>query len=411
MAFPPAKKPVSLLGFHRILSPTAGVRVSPLCLGAMNFGEAWKAFLGECSKETAFDMLNYFYEQGGNFIDTANNYQNEESETWIGEWMQTRNNRDEMVIATKFTLVVHPFQPLCELKTDFRGSTGFRAASTHEKLRTNFQGNHTKSLRVSLEHSLKKLQTSYIDLLYVHWWDFTTSVPELMNSLHHLVASGKVLYLGISDTPAWQVVKCNEYARQHGLTQFCVYQGNWSAALRDFEREIIPMCAAEGMALAPWGALGRGQFKTAEEYNAEDREGRKTGAQNPHYERIAAKLNELAEKKGTLRTSIALAYVMHKAPYVFPIVGGRKVEHLKGNIEALSIELTQQEIDEIDDAEPFDIGFPLSFLYGFGGQAYRTHMTAQDLGLIAANGYIETHPKQAVIAPGTGAKRHGLDGQ
>nr|POE53363.1 norsolorinic acid reductase a [Quercus suber] len=157
----------------------------------MNFGEAWKSYLGPCPKETAVEMLDFFYEQGGNFIDTANNYQAEESETWVGEWMKSRDNRDEMVIATKFT-------------------TGFRPASAHEKIKSNFQGNHAKSLKVSVEHSLKKLQTSYIDLLYVHWWDYTTSIPELMNSLHHLVASGKVLYLGVSDTPAWVVVKCND---------------------------------------------------------------------------------------------------------------------------------------------------------------------------------------------------------
>ena len=189
--FKSAPKPSSLLGYHRILSPTAGVRVSPLCLGAMNFGEAWKGALGECTKETAFDMLDYFYDNGGNFIDTANNYQGEESETWIGEWMSERKNRDEMVIATKFT-------------------TGYRTVGAHEKIKANFQGNHAKSLRVSVEASLKKLQTDYIDLLYVHWWDFTTSVPELMNSLHNLVANGKVLYVGISDTPAWLVVKCND---------------------------------------------------------------------------------------------------------------------------------------------------------------------------------------------------------
>ncbi|KAK1068102.1 hypothetical protein LTR33_011213, partial [Friedmanniomyces endolithicus] len=202
----------------------------------MNFGEAWKAFLGECSKDTAFEMLDYFYEQGGNFIDTANNYQSEESETWIGEWMQKHGNRDEMVIATKFT-------------------TGFRSQSAPENIKANFQGNHAKSLHLSVKHSLRKLQTDYIDLLYVHWWDFTTSIPELMNSLNGLVASGKVLYLGISDTPAWLVVKCNDYARFHGLTQFGVYQGHWSAAFRDFERDILPMCEAEGMGLAPWGAL------------------------------------------------------------------------------------------------------------------------------------------------------------
>ncbi|KXL49030.1 hypothetical protein M433DRAFT_2701 [Acidomyces richmondensis BFW] len=385
--FAPAPKPASLLGYHRILSPTAAVRVSPLCLGAMNFGEAWKQFLGECNKETAFAMLDYFYEQGGNFIDTANNYQGEESETWIGEWMQKRGNRDEMVIATKFT-------------------TGFRTKDAHEKIKSNFQGNHSKSLKISVERSLKKLQTDYIDLLYVHWWDFTTSPAELMNSLHNMVVNGKVLYLGVSDTPAWLVVKCNDYARFHGLTQFSVYQGHWSAAFRDFERDIIPMCEAEGMGIAPWGALGRGMFKMPEEYNDPHRDGRKMSKQDDKYIRVTKKLDELAKKKNTLITSIALAYVMHKAPYVFPIVGGRKIEHLKGNIEALAIRLTQDEVDEIEDAEPFDVGFPLSFLFQYGGgKPYRSRYTAEDLGLIRTNTNLESVKKLSPIVPGEAAER------
>lgn len=189
--FAPAAKPKSLLGYYRLLAPTAGVRVSPLCLGAMNFGEAWKGALGECTKETAFDMMDYFYDNGGNFINTANNYQNEESEQWVGEWMAKHKNRDEIVLATKFTI-------------------GFRGKDAPEKIKANFQGNHSKSLKLSVEHSLRKLQTSYIDLIYLHIWDHTTSIPELMNSLHNLVVNGKVLYLGISDTPAWIVVKCND---------------------------------------------------------------------------------------------------------------------------------------------------------------------------------------------------------
>ncbi|KAK4631856.1 Norsolorinic acid reductase A [Fulvia fulva] len=378
--FPPAKKPASLLGYHRILSPTAGVRVSPLCLGAMNFGDAWKNFLGECGKENSFAMLDFFYENGGNFIDTANNYQAEESEAWIGEWMKKRNNRDEMIIATKFT-------------------TGFRGHGD-EQIKSNFQGNHAKSIRVSVERSLKKLQTEYIDLLYLHWWDYSTSIPELMNSLHALVQSGKVIYLGISDTPAWVVVKCNDYARFHGLTQFSVYQGHWSCAFRDFERDILPMVEAEGMALAPWGSLGRGQLKPADEYNDPNRDGRKMGPQNEKYARIANKLDEIAKTKNTRITSIALAYVMHKAPYVFPIVGGRKVEHLKGNIEALGIKLIQEEIDEIEDTEPFDVGFPQSFL--FPGKPYRTRYTTQDMPLVITNTALEAQPKPAPIAPRQG---------
>lgn len=151
------------------------------------------------------------------------------------------------------------------------------------------------------------------------------------------------------------------------------------------------------MGIAPWGALGRGQLKTKEEYDDPNRDGRKMAAQGEKYARLAAKLDKLAKKKNTAVTGIALAYVMHKAPYVFPIVGGRKVEHLKGNIEALGVELTQEEIDDIDDSEPFDVGFPQSFL--FPGKPYRTHYTSNDLPLVVTNTPLESVPKQMVGRP------------
>ncbi|KAF4636291.1 hypothetical protein G7Y89_g1800 [Cudoniella acicularis] len=310
MPFPPSPPPKKVLGQYRMLAPNASVRVSPLCLGSMNFGDAWEDFMGKCDKETTEQILDYFYEAGGNFIDTSNNYQDEESEIWIGEWMKKRGNRDQMVIATKFT-------------------TCFRTGHDDEII-INTTGNGTKSLHVSLEASLKKLQTTYIDLLYVHWWDFTCSIPELMQSLNTVVAQGKVLYLGISDTPAWVVSKANEYARQNGLRQFSVYQGRWSAEHRDFERDIIPMVASEGMGLAPWGALGGGNFKTEEQRASQ--EGRKNG-----WRQRGSDQNQQ---------------------------GGRKLEHLKGNIDALKLSLTDEDIEEIEGANAFDIGFPHNFLGG-----------------------------------------------
>ena len=146
MSAPAAAPPKSLLGRHRLLSPTAGVLVSPLCLGAMNFGNAWKDFMGECSKETAFEMLDYFYSQSGNFIDTASGYQNEESEQWIGEWMQSRGVRDQMVLATKY-------------------SAAFKTYLKDKIVQSNHGGNNAKSLHVSVEASLRKLKTDYIDLV------------------------------------------------------------------------------------------------------------------------------------------------------------------------------------------------------------------------------------------------------
>ena len=182
-----------------------------------------------------------------------------------------------------------------------------------------------------------------------------------MQSLNHLVAAGKVIYLGISDTPAWVVSKANEYARAHGFRQFSVYQGRWSAASRDMEREIIPMCKVEGMGIAPWGALGGGKFKNAEQRQSS--EGR-AGAVSDNDIKVSEVLEKVAKRKNTIITSIALAYVMHKTPHVFPIVGGRKLEHLKGNIEALSVKLSQDDIKEIEEAIPFDLGFPGNFLWG-----------------------------------------------
>ncbi|KAL9130212.1 MAG: hypothetical protein Q9217_001557 [Psora testacea] len=381
--FAPAPKPETPLGYYRILSPTAGTRVSPLCLGSMNFGEAWKKFMGECSKETAFEMLDYFYSSGGNFIDTSSNYQGEESETWIGEWMAKKGNRDEMVIATKFTT--------------YWPAMGERGKSVG--IKANYQGNHSKSLMVSLKASLEKLQTRYIDLLYIHWWDYTTSIPEIMQALHHLVAAGKVIHLGISDTPAWVVSKANEYARQKGLTQFSVYQGLWNAAKRDFERDILPMCEAEGMALCPWGALGRGNFRPAADYEKGKEEGRNMGPVSEVDKKVAGVLEKLANEKKTLITSVALAYVMHKAPYVFPIVGGRKVEHLKGNVEALKVELTDQELDEIEAAVPFDVGFPLDMMFEMHGRKYNTRMSSKDVVLLKATTNLDTVEKGRPIKP------------
>jgi len=149
--FQPAGDPKTELGRYRILSSTAGVRVSPLCLGAMSIGDAWAGFMGSMDKEKSFALLDAFFEAGGNFIDTSNNYQNEQSEAWIGEWMAARKIRDQIVIATKFT-------------------TAYRAHELGQAQAVNYSGNHRKSLHLSSQDSLKKLQTDYIDLLYVHWY-------------------------------------------------------------------------------------------------------------------------------------------------------------------------------------------------------------------------------------------------
>ncbi|KAL2130675.1 hypothetical protein VTI74DRAFT_6088 [Chaetomium olivicolor] len=371
---PPSKGP---LARYRLLSPTASVRVSPLCLGGMSFGTAWKAMMGECDQETAESILDCFYEHGGNFIDTANIYQAEQSERWIGEWMKKRGNRDQMVISTKY-------------------SSNFREGNGDTEIMVGFCGSGTKSLHTSVEASLKKLQTDYIDILYVHWWDRATSIPELMQSLNQLVASGKVLYLGISDTPAWVVSKANQYARDHGMRQFSVYQGEWSAAARDFERDIMPMCRDEGMGLMPWGTLGSGRFKSEPQRQATG--GRNMVATDKHL-KVGKVLDGIAKRKDTTLTSVALAYVMHKAPYVFPIVGCRTVDQLKGNIEALKVRLSEEDIAELEGAVPFDIGFPNTFFYG---ETFTSH--PQETWLHQMAGTYDNVPT------GDGAGRDGMGG-
>ncbi len=185
-----------------------------------------------------------------------------------------------------------------------------------------------------------------------------------MNALHHLVVAGKVLYLGISDTPAWVVSKANQYARDHALTPFAAYQGKWSAATRDFERDILPMCKDEGMGLAPWGPLNQGKFQTKAVFA--QREGTDEGRRPPSQQDkdISAVLEAVADNKGYTIPQVAIAYILQKAPYVFPIVGCRTVAHIQGSIDALGVELTEDEIATIEGAYPFSIGFPHDMLSG-----------------------------------------------
>ncbi|KAJ9492533.1 hypothetical protein VN97_g719 [Penicillium thymicola] len=198
---PPPPPPKSVLGRHRLLAPSASVRVSPLSLGGMSLCDNWTGMMGECTKEQAFELLDAYYDLGGNFIDTANMYQFGQSEEWIGEWLQKTGRRSEIVLATKYTLSPIFGKPVQQ---------------------SNYGGTGTKSMRVAVDDSLKRLQVDYIDLYYVHAWDFATSIPELMQSLNTLVQQGKILYLGISDTPAWVVTKANAYPREHGLRTFSV---------------------------------------------------------------------------------------------------------------------------------------------------------------------------------------------
>ncbi|KAF8586943.1 Aldo/keto reductase [Ramaria rubella] len=336
----PAPVPATRLGRYRILSPNAAVRVSPLQLGGANIGDKWEKYgVGRMNKESSFKLLDGYYDAGGNFIDTANMYQDGTSEEFIGEWAEKRGIRDQLVIATKY-------------------SGNYKHCDDSILIKMNYLGNSHKSLHLSVEASLKKLRTSYIDILYLHWWGYDASIEEVMNSLHGLVMAGKVLYL---DAPAWVVARANQWARDQGKTPFSIYQGNETS---------IPMAKSEGLALAPWSVLGGGRIRTDEEEKRRKESGehgRKFGG--PYWERtptevnVSHKLEEIAKEVGAKHiTSVAIAYVMRKAPYVFPIVGGRKVEQLHANIEALDIELAPKHIEELESVLVFEPGFPHDFI-------------------------------------------------
>ncbi|OSD05339.1 norsolorinic acid reductase [Trametes coccinea BRFM310] len=375
-SFTPQPQPKTELGRYRLLSPSAGVRVSPICLGTMSLGQAWSTEMaGVATQEEAFKYLDKYWESGGNFLDTSNNYQNGESESIIGAWTTARDNRDQMVIATKYTI-------------------GYMHHRQDVKIKVNYQGNHRKSLVLSLEDSLRKLQTTYVDLLYVHWWDYSTSIPELMQALDSLVKANKVLYLGISDTPAWIVVKANEYARAHGMAQFVVYSGIWSIGTRDIERDIVPMCRAEGMGVTPWVLSGK--YKSEEEIKSRDKV-RYGMPQTEEDKKISAALDRIARSVGGGATiaSVAVAWALAKCPYVFPVIGGKSEKQLDEVIKGLEIALTVEQMQELEAIVPLVPGFPYNF-FGFDpaqGDGHPNYM-------VNAAGWVKFVKAPAPLAPG-----------
>ncbi|KAH9475019.1 Aryl-alcohol dehydrogenase [NADP(+)] [Psilocybe cubensis] len=316
----------------------------------MSIGEStWQGYMGAMNKESSMKLLDAYYDAGGNFIDTANLYQDGTSEEIIGEWAEKRGIRDRLFIATKY-------------------AHNFHLMKREEPHRILFAGGNAKSLHTSIKGSLERLRTDYIDLLYVHWWDYDTSVEEVMQSLHTLILQRKVLYLGISDAPAWVVSMANQYAKDHALTPFSVYQGAWNVLDRSFEREIIPMARAQGMALAPWNVLCGGRIRSdaEEERRAATNENGRGGAAWRRTEKetlMSQVLEKVAAEVGAKHiTSVAIAYVMQKTTHVFPIIGGRKVEHLLQNIEALDISLSDEHISWIENVVQFDPGFPTNLI-------------------------------------------------
>ncbi len=308
----------------------SGLRVSELCLGTMTFGEDWG---WGAAKDGSHRIFDAFVDAGGNFIDTANNYTNGTSEKFVGEFI--RSDRDHFVLATKYSL-------------------------TERKDDPNFGGNHRKNMRRSVEGSLTRLGTDMIDLLWLHMWDAMTPVEEVMRSLDDLVGAGKVLYVGISDTPAWVVSQANMLADLRGWSRFLAYQGEYSLASRAPERDILPMTKAMDMTYLGWGLLEGGELTG--KYNSPSDEPKRSEDTSERIKTIAAVLTALAKEIGRTPSQVALNWARQSPYRIIPILGARTEAQLKDNLGCLDSELTTDQLERLNEASPIDLGFPQAFL-------------------------------------------------
>jgi aryl-alcohol dehydrogenase-like predicted oxidoreductase len=329
----------------------SGLRVSELALGTMTFGEEWG---WGAPKEESRQMFEAYAEAGGNFLDTANRYTEGTSERYVGEFVGP--DRDHWVVATKYTLGMRRDDP-------------------------SFSGNHRKNMVQSLEASLKRLGTGHIDLYWVHMWDFTTPVDEVMRALDDMVRAGKVLYVGISDTPAWIVARANMLADLRGWTPFVGLQIRYSLIDRTAERELLPMARALDLAVTPWSVLGAGVLtgkysggKTPAQGRA--REGAATVERNLE---IAGVVVNVAEEIGCSPSRVALSWVRQQRGVIVPLIGARNLAQLQDNLGCLEVTLSQEQLARLDEVSWTEPGFPHDFL---DSDPIRDHVFGGTYGLI-----------------------------
>jgi aryl-alcohol dehydrogenase-like predicted oxidoreductase len=331
---------LSLFGMRYKLLGRTGLRVSELCLGTMTFGEDWG---WGAPKEECAAILEAYAAAGGNFIDTANRYTDGSSETILGELIA--GDRERWVLATKYSLSMRPDDP-------------------------NAGGANRKNLVQALEASLRRLRTDYVDVLWLHVWDVFTPVEEVMRALDDVVRSGKALYVGISDTPAWVVAQANTLAELHGWTPFAGLQVPYNLVQRDPERELLPMARNLDLTVTTWeplaGGLLTGRFGTDREPPPGTRIGTTEYAARVLQERnlaIADALNAVAAERGASPAQTAIAWLraqQHHAVIV-PIVGSRRREQIEDSLGAVDVELTPEELDRLDAVSRIELGFPHDF--------------------------------------------------
>ena len=329
---------------YRLLG-RSGVRVSPLCLGTMTFGVepgTWG-----CTDEEAAQLVDLYIDRGGNFIDTANFYgQLGQSEVLLGQAVKGR--RDRLVISTKYSLTTSPGDP-------------------------NASGNHRKNMVRSVEDSLMRMKTDYIDLYYLHMWDFRTPVDEILRAFDDLVRAGKILYIGLSDIPAWQASRMQAIAELRGWSQFCALQISYSLTERTVEREMIPMAAEMGMGVCPWSPLGGGVL--AGKYSKADLVppdmnnlvSRKainaiTGRLSEQNLAVAEVVGEIAQKLGKTSAQVAIAWTLVNPAVTAPVLGVRTVAQLKDNLGALDVELSADHLARLNAVSDVPKVFPMDIL-------------------------------------------------
>ncbi|MDH6331918.1 aryl-alcohol dehydrogenase-like predicted oxidoreductase [Stenotrophomonas sp. 1278] len=334
------------LDHYRLLG-RSGLRVSPMALGTMTFGADWGWGADEAEARRIFDA---YVERGGNFVDTANNYTNGSAETLLGRFAQGR--RERLVIASKYTLATVPGDP-------------------------NNAGNHRKSMMRSVEDSLRRLGTDYLDLLYLHAWDDTTGVDEVMRGFDDLVRSGKVLYAGISDTPAWQIARMQTLADLRGWAPLVALQIEYSLIQRSVEQELLPMAEALGLGVVAWSPLGSGvltgkysaaDLTTAEPPEATPGGSRRNvalinGALTPRSLNIAGEVAAVAAELSHSAAQVALAWLLQRpAAGAMPIVGARTLDQFEHNLTALDLALPAEALARLDAISAVAPAFPHDFL-------------------------------------------------
>ena len=315
----------------------SGLRVSEVSLGTMTFGEDWG---WGSAKDESRKVYDAYRAAGGNFVDTANLYTNGTSETLVGEFI--RDHRQSVVLATKYTNAIAGSDP-------------------------NAAGNHLKSMVQALEASLRRLKTDYIDLYWLHVWDQMTPVEEVMRAFDDLIRQGKILYIGVSDAPAWWIAQANTLADLRGWTQFIGLQIEYSLIERTVERELIPMAKAFKLGLVAWSPLAGGLL-SGKYHSGGASDGRYSTEMAKNFmrtgertDRVVAALQKVSQQAGASPAQVALAWLRHREIPVIPIVGARRASQLLENLKSLELELTPEQVALLDAASAIEMGFPHDF--------------------------------------------------